>query len=138
MAVEFRDWLGRMQVNLHLKARNQDAALREASELLRDHAAMIDIDKFQAELIAREQLSCTASDSGVAFPHARSEEGVLFNGRTERVHLLFVMGTPKDRIVDYLACVASLVRVLRKENVRKKLLLAKTAEAFIAEVLEAL
>ncbi len=147
MAVEFRDWLDGMQVDLHLTGRSQDVALREASQLLRDHPAMVDIEKFNEDLIARERLSSTASGSGIAFPHARtdavsdiviagarSQEGVLFNGRSEPVHLLFIMGTPKDRIPDHLACVASLARVLRREELRRKLLSVKTTEEFIGSL----
>ncbi len=151
MAVDFRDWLEGMQVNLHLTGCSQEAALQEASQLLRDHPGMIDFDKFHADLIARERLSSTASGSGIAFPHARtdavkdiviaaarSQEGVLFEGQGEPVHLLFIMGAPKDRIPDHLACVAWLARVLRKKELREKLLSANTAEEFIAELQDAL
>ena len=147
MAVNLRDWLDGMKVNLQLTERSQDDALREASELLRDHPAMIDINNFRSDLIARERLSSTASGSGLAFPHARSDavndiviaaarsqEGVLFEGQGEPVHLLFVMGTPKDRIPDHLACVASLARALRQKELRQKLLSAETVEEFIANL----
>lgn len=150
MAVEFRDWLAGMPVNLNLLEHTQDAALWQASQLLRDHPGVIDLDRFHADLIARERLSCTASGSGIAFPHARtdavsdiviaaakSDTGVVFEGSSEPVHLLFIMGTPQDRISDYLACVASLARVLRKEEVQQALLSAKTPEEFVENLQEA-
>ena len=105
---------------------------------------MRDCTRLADAVLEREKLSTTALGHGVAFPHARtaevsgivvaagrSREGVKFGGSDERVHFLFVIGTPPDRVAQYLALVGRLARLLKEEAVRAQLLAATTPEEFL-------
>ena len=91
----------------------------------------------------REQKSSTVANGGVAFPHARtnlvseillgigrSKEGVVFPGRTDTVHLLFVIAVPQQMVNDYLICVGALARLLKSGERREALQSASTPEEF--------
>ena len=133
------------RVVLDLRADDGAAAIRAVTGVLAGHPGVADAARLADEVIERERLSSTAMGGGVAFPHARtalvkeivvavgrSTEGVPFAGSQEKVHFLFVIGTPPDRAPQYLALVGSLARLMRGEAVRQKLLAAPDAEAFVA------
>ena len=95
--------------------------------------------------LARERLEATSLGYGVAFPHARTDHvkkmvlavgrsipGVLFENSGETIHFIFVIGTPRRMVTEYLALVGAMARLLRNEEVRKKLMAAKTPEEFAA------
>lgn len=85
---------------------------------------------------------CIAED--VALPHARTyavnriviavarmaEPGVEFDPEHPHVRLVFMIGTPKQQVENYLRVVAALTRLLRTPGVRAGLLGAKTEEEF--------
>lgn len=130
------------RVLLDLKATDKNAAIIEVAGILKEEEAMADFAGFSEELLARDELRSTAVGNGVAFPHARTDavreiliaagrsvQGVPFQG--EMVHYIFVIGTPRDKVSDYLVAVGTLARVLRAEKVCKKLEKASTPEEFI-------
>ena len=131
-------------VQLDLHAENAEEAIRAVTGLLASRPEVRDAARLADAVLEREKLSSTALGHGVAFPHARtaevsgivvaagrSREGVLFNGSGERVHFLFVIGTPPDRVAQYLALVGRLARLLKEETIRAELLAARTAEEFL-------
>lgn len=132
-------------VELDLHAENEDDAIRSVTGLLVNRPEVKDCARLAEAVLEREKLSSTALGHGVAFPHARtaevsgiviaagrSREGVLFGGSGERVHFLFVIGTPPDRVAQYLALVGRLARLLKEEAIRAQLLAATTAEEFLS------
>jgi mannitol/fructose-specific phosphotransferase system IIA component (Ntr-type) len=85
----------------------------------------------------------------VAFPHARtdhvkrlvlavgrSQAGVNFENGGENIHFIFVIGTPRRMVTEYLALVGAMARILRQDEVREKLMQVKTAEEFLAALAE--
>lgn len=132
-------------VELDLAASSDLEAISAVADLLAGHPDLIgDPAQFRRAVLEREKLSPTALGYGVAFPHARtpqvkqivvavgrSREGVLFAQANQRVHLLFVIGTPPDKVPEYLAVVGRLVRLLKNEAVRQSLLKAETVEDFL-------
>ena len=103
---------------------------------------MVDFGCFCEELLARDELRSTAAGYGVAFPHARTDsvkEIVIAVGRSaqgvrfgeELVHFIFAIGTPREKVSDYLVAVGTLARLLRTEKIRAALAKAKTPEEFI-------
>jgi mannitol/fructose-specific phosphotransferase system IIA component (Ntr-type) len=99
--------------------------------------------------LARERVEATSLGNGVAFPHARTDhvkrlvlavgrsvEGVTFETGGEKIHFIFVIGTPRRMVTEYLALVGAMARLLRNEEVRVKLLSAQTAEDFLAALSE--
>ena len=131
-------------LQLDLATPNEEEAIRTVTTRLSSHPAVKDVERLATQVLEREKLSTTALGHGVAFPHARtaevtqivvaigrSREGVLFREAGQRVNFLFVIGTPPDRVAQYLALVGRLARLLKEETVRAQLLAATTAEEFL-------
>ena len=131
-------------LQLDLTAPDEEAAIRTVTTSLSNNPAVKDAGRFATQVLEREKLSTTALGHGVAFPHARtgevsqiviaigrSREGVLFRESGQLVNFLFVIGTPPDRVAQYLALVGRLARLLKEEAVRARLLAATTAEEFL-------
>ncbi|NJK92288.1 MAG: PTS sugar transporter subunit IIA [Blastochloris sp.] len=137
-------------VTIQLEANTQEAALKEVASLLKSHPNMSNFDGFFTELLLREKLESTCLGMDTAFPHARtdhvknlviaagvSREGILFEKTNQTVKLIFVIGTPKRMVTEYLATVGALARLLKEEILRNKLFSAKTAEEFLFFIAEA-
>jgi len=150
MAKRISDTLKPYLVALHLQESSHIGALKELTEQARGQADVLDVDGFHKELLSREKQESTCLGNDIAFPHARtdhvknliilagrSESGVAFQAEGQRAKLIFVIGTPKRMVTDYLATVGALARLLKEESLRQKLMAAKTPEAFIAELAEA-
>ncbi|MGD0016942.1 MAG: PTS sugar transporter subunit IIA [Verrucomicrobiia bacterium] len=132
-------------IKLNLCARDKTPALREVAELLAQHQSIHNFEVFFQEILARERVSNTALGHDVAIPHARtdqcakiliavgrSSEGVDFETKDgQRVHLIFLIGTPKQMVTDYLRVVGNLARLLRQDDVRRRLLEAPDPASFI-------
>jgi len=100
---------------------------------------------FFGEILERERISNTALGHDVAIPHARTEQcgeiliavgrsmaGVDFEGQNESpVRLIFLIGTPKQMVAEYLRLVGNLARLLRQDVLREKLLAAPDIATFI-------
>ena len=134
-------------VELNLTAGSMDEAISATAGLLAQRGEVLDFTRFCDELLMREKLCTTAIGNGVAFPHARSDSvreivmavgrsaaGVECEGGAQHVHLLFVIGTPKERVREYLALVGQLARQLKSSKLCEDLLEAKSAEEFLARL----
>ena len=67
----------------------------------------------------------------------RSTQGVWFENCGETVKLIFVIGTPKRMVTDYLSVVGGLARLLKGPKTRQKLLTATDTDEFIAALTQA-
>jgi len=137
------------QILLDLKENKRTAAIHEVAALLSQDEGVINFKGFYDELLARERVEATSLGNGVAFPHARTDhvkhlvlavgrsvEGVTFEAGGEKIHFIFVIGTPRRMVTEYLALVGAMARLLRNEEVRLKLLSACTPEEFLAALSE--
>ncbi len=128
---------------LDLQGKTASEAVWEIVERLRDGGELSEAEKFYDAVMEREQKSSTVANGGVAFPHTRTElvseillgigrsqEGVVFPGQTEVVHLLFVIAVPQQMVNDYLICVGGLARLLKNAERRDALLAAATPAEF--------
>lgn len=140
MTFSFSDILAAAPVTADLTAASGEEAIRRVAGSLKGHPAVADADCLAALILEREKLSPTALGHGVAFPHARTDgvrelvmaigrspAGVPFDGADAPVHFLFLIGTPPDRVPQYLALVGRLARLLKTDSVREQLLRAATA-----------
>ena len=132
-------------INLNLQARQKNDALREVALMLQQVGCVSDFDAFFKEILERERVSNTALGHDVAIPHARTEqcseiliavgrspEGIDFEAKDgEPVRLIFLIGTPKQMVTEYLRVVGNLARLLRQDQLRENLLTAPDPEAFI-------
>ena len=130
------------RISLELKATDKDEAILEVARNVQGDPDVADFDTLCRELLARDELRSTAAGYGVAFPHARTDavkEIVIAVGRStagipfggELVHFIFVIGTPREKVSDYLVAVGTLARLMRTEKIRTALGKVTTPEDFI-------
>ena len=137
-------------VAMNLKETKRTTAIHEVALQLENHPHVANFKGFYDELLARERVESTCLGNSVALPHARtdhvkniviavgrSKEGVYFENCDQTVNLLFVLGTPKKMVTDYLAVVGALARLLKEQALRQKLMSLKTPEEFIFHISEA-
>ncbi len=133
-------------VALDLKARARLDALHELTQLVRSHPDVKDFASFCRSVHEREAMGSTAlSGHEIAIPHARTDQvtdivlaagrspqGVFFEGKEpQTVKLIFLIGTPKRMVMEYLQLLGSLARLLKQEPFRASLLSARTTDEFV-------
>ena len=134
---------------LDLNETKRTVAIHRVAALLEKDEGVIHFQGFYDELLARERVEATSLGNGVAFPHARtdhvkrlvlavgrSKEGLSFDQAGEKIHFIFVIGTPRRMVTEYLALVGAMARLLRQDEVREKLMAAKSPEEFLAGLVE--
>jgi mannitol/fructose-specific phosphotransferase system IIA component (Ntr-type) len=144
MAIALSELLDEKQVILRLRSRKLPNALREIIQVLVQNGKIDDAEIFLEEVLAREQAHPSVVENGVAFPHARTDlvdEIVIAIGRSragipigadqQRARLIFVIGVPERLLNDYLICVGMLVRLVKNDAIRSRLLQAETPREFI-------
>lgn len=138
-------------ITLDLKATQKAAALREVAELLAKNKCVSNFEAFFNEVLQRERASNTALSHDVAIPHARTDQcddiviavgrsnaGLDFEAKDNHpVRLIFLIGTPKQMVTDYLRVVGNLARLLRQDDLRQRLLDAPDPASFIKILEEA-
>jgi mannitol/fructose-specific phosphotransferase system IIA component (Ntr-type) len=144
MAIALSELLDEKQVILRLHSRKLPNALREIIQVLAQNGKIDDADGFFEQVLAREQVHPSVVESGVAFPHARtdlvdeivigigrSRAGIPIGANQQRARLIFVIGVPERLLNDYLICVGMLVRLVKNDAIRSGLLQAETPREFI-------
>ncbi len=133
-----------------LRAEDAKSALRQVAELIAP-AAGIDAKTIHEALLEREKLGSTSIGDGFAIPHckcqgmdeivvavARLEEPVGFGGPAdEPVRCLFVVLSPPDQPAAHLQVLSQIARVLKRREVRRRLLEAESAEQILEEIRKA-
>ncbi len=131
---------------LDLVATSRETALRALHAVLAKQPGVNDGERLLRDILERVMVApvCIAVD--VALPHARttavdrivlgvarlSAPGVGFDGEHPNVRLMFMIGTPRQQVEEYLRLVAALSRLLRKPGAREELLTAPTEAEFRA------
>lgn len=131
---------------LDLTANSRESAIVALHAALASSPAVKDAPQFLHGLLERAMLApvCIATD--VALPHARTDAvarvvigvarvaapGVGFDAEHPAVRLIFMVGTPKQQVEEYLLTVAAITRLLKTEGIRAGLLAAKTEAEFAA------
>jgi mannitol/fructose-specific phosphotransferase system IIA component (Ntr-type) len=131
---------------LDLAVNSREAAICGLHARLALTPAVKDAPQFLHGLLERAMLApvCIAPD--VALPHARTDAvervvlgvarvtapGVGFDAEHPHVRLVFMVGTPKQQVQEYLLAVAAITRLLKTEGVRAGLLVAPTEAEFVA------
>jgi mannitol/fructose-specific phosphotransferase system IIA component (Ntr-type) len=138
------------QIKLELAQQKRSDAINEVAQLLQSNPNVTNFAGFYEELLARERIESTCLGNEIAFPHARTDslkgmvlaigrstQGVWFENSGESVKLIFVIGTPKRMVTDYLSVVGGLARLLKDASTREQLIAAPTVEEFIATLTQA-
>src|SRR5271154_6417418 len=138
------------QIKLELAQQKRCNAINEVAQLLQSNPNVTNFAGFYEELLARERIESTCLGNEIAFPHARTDSlkgmvlaigrstnGVWFENSSQNVKLIFVIGTPKRMVTDYLSVVGGLSRLLKDTATRDLLLSAKTVDEFVATLTKA-
>jgi len=133
------------QIKMELGQQKRCNAINEVAQLLQSNPNVTNFAGFYEELLARERIESTCLGNEIAFPHARTDSlkgmvlaigrspsGVWFENSCQTVKLIFVIGTPKRMVTDYLSVVGGLARLLKDSSTREKLITAPSVEEFIA------
>ncbi len=132
-------------IKLELEAQGKEEAIRELGKVMEGVKEITDQANFLKDVFEREALSTTGICNGIAIPHARtdtvsqfviafgrSEKGVEFESLDGRpAKLIFLMGTPKDEVKQYLRLLGRLTKLLREDSFRESLLKAGKAGEII-------
>jgi mannitol/fructose-specific phosphotransferase system IIA component (Ntr-type) len=133
-------------VMLDLPATSREGVLRTMHSVLAKQPGVKDRDALLRDIMERVLVASICIAADVALPHARTTAvdrivlgvariaapGVGFDGEHPNVRLMFMIGTPRNEVEEYLRLVASLSRLLRKPGARAALLAAPTESEFRA------
>ena len=138
------------QIKMELSQQKRCNAINEVAQLLQSNPNVTNFAGFYEELLARERIESTCLGNEIAFPHARTDslkgmvlavgrstQGVWFENSCQSVKLIFVIGTPKRMVTDYLSVVGGLARLLKDPSTREQLVSAANVEEFIATLTHA-
>ena len=138
------------QIKLELDQAKRCNAINEVAQLLQNNPNVTNFAGFYEELLARERIESTCLGNEIAFPHARTDSlkgmvlavgrstgGVWFENSSQNVKLIFVIGTPKRMVTDYLSVVGGLARLLKDASTREQLLTVQGVDEFIATLTKA-
>jgi len=138
------------QIKLELDQGKRCNAINEVAQLLQHNPNVTNFAGFYEELLARERIESTCLGNEIAFPHARTDSlkgmvlavgrstgGVWFENSSQNVKLIFVIGTPKRMVTDYLSVVGGLARLLKDAGTREQLLTVQSVDEFIATLTKA-
>lgn len=136
-----------------ISATDRNGAMRELVQSLADHGAL-DPDAVEAvakAAIARENQGSTGFGKGVAVPHVKHERISKMTatiGRSTRgidfaaldrapVYTVFMLLSPPNNAEEHLAAMEKIFRHLQRENFRRFLRQAETAEEIVELIQEA-
>ncbi len=142
MKISCADVLKSAVFNLNLEAEQYRPAIHELVHSMNGDNRMLDTEGFRQAVLLREDESPTALSSGVSFPHARTpcvSDIVLAVGRSQKgiasdngpIRLLFLIGTPKTKIQEYLMVLGFLARNVKQAATYEALVRADTPEAIL-------
>lgn len=133
-------------VAIDLKVASGDEAIRALHQRLRAATPDVkDAAQFLKDLLERAAIASVCIADDVALPHARTAAvnrivlavartatPVAFDPEHPAVRLVFLIGTPKAAVAEYLQTVAALSRLLKNGATRAALLAAPTETEFRA------
>ena len=143
--VNISDLLHAGYIELNLAVEGKEAAVKAVAHMGKDHPDIEDFPSFCRSVYEREAAGSTSIARGIAIPHARTDcvkhmvliaarcpAGIIFDEKDpEPVRFIFLVGTPKHMVTDYLRIVGAIARCMKDDDFRHKLLNASTPEQFI-------
>ncbi|TDD55554.1 PTS sugar transporter subunit IIA [Saccharopolyspora elongata] len=127
-------------VELDLAGTDRRAVVRDLAERLVAAGRVTDIDRFLADIEAREQQMPTGLEGGIGIPHCRSSAvtaptlafgrstaGVDFGAEDGPAKLIFLIAAPEGGGADHMTVLAALARRLVRAEFKQTLLDATDA-----------
>lgn len=122
-------------VDLDLASTDRRAVVRSLAELLQEAGRVTDLERFLADVEAREAQMSTGLPGGIGIPHCRSEavtvptlaigrstDGVDFGADDGPARLIFLIAAPEGGDTDHMAVLAALSRRLMRAEFTDTLL----------------
>lgn len=136
---------------LELKSDEKIAAIKELVQPLIERGLVKDEEAFFSAILKRENLESTGIGYGVAIPHARtravnrlvlafgrSDAGVDFSALDGKPsHFIFLIAAPEEQKSEYILALARLSKLLRRPEVRDRLMAARTPKEVLGLLAEA-
>lgn len=129
-------------VQLELKARTRNEAVRELVELINSKHRLKNVQEVISVIIERELKMTTSLENGIAIPHGKTDivdrvmvaiglkqPGINFHsadGQLSKIIILVV--SPRSTTGPHIRCLAEIAGLLHSESNRKKILKAKDSE----------
>ncbi len=139
------------KILLDIKEKNKDALLNSIIKKLADLENVSNPEALEKEIKDREVLGNTGIGRGIGFPHAKSSQvskiSVLLVRPSKPVDYGSIDGVPVSIILlivapadgdnnEYLHTMARISRLLGKNEVREKILIAKSSEKVLDIIIE--
>lgn len=139
------------RIKIPLEATTKDDLLRELVGVISGTSASSDRDDLLRAVREREAVLSTGIGHGVAIPHGKSaavSDLRMAAGRAaapvdfdaldgQPVSLFFLLVGPESAAGPHIKALSRISRLVRKDDVREKLVSAKTAEEFLQALQEA-
>jgi fructose-specific phosphotransferase system IIA component len=140
------DYVTPEHIKIGLEGESKDEVIEELVELLVSACDVCDADTIYQAVMNREREGSTGLEKGVAIPHAKcdaverlsivigiSKDGIEFDAQDGKpTNLFFLMIAPPTESGPHVQAIAKIVKMIKVENFRKKLINARTPQ----EVLE--
>ncbi len=124
-----------------IKSTKKEEALKELFEVIKNDPKLKDKNLFK-EFLKREKIISTGIGAGIAIPHIKhsmvqdfvvaigiSKKGVKFDAIDNNpVHIIIMIAAPAHKHSEYLKLLARIVLVLKKNDLRKKIIASKNIE----------
>jgi PTS system nitrogen regulatory IIA component len=148
--VQLADLLHPDRVRVPLNASDKPGVLKELSTLLAERAGA-GADEVLSAIEEREAVLSTGIGLGVAVPHGKSPsvarlemvcgasaKGIDFDALDgESCRLFFMLVGPESAAGEHVKALSRIARVVRRDDVRNRLLAAASPEAFIQTLVDA-
>jgi len=137
------EYIAKKRISPAIDAKDKNQAIRQVAELFRGGSVVKDLSAAVSRVLERESYESCGIGHGVAIPHARCAglknltcavgclkkpvDFLSFDG--EPVTLVFLILYSAETTAKYLLFISSLVRALQREEIRERLLEAKTPAA---------
>lgn len=130
---------------LFLNSGSRNEAIQTLVDAIHAVHKLPDPERFYQAILDREKLVSTGIGMGVSLPHAKMADydsffiaiGILNKGVDwnaidhSPVRLIFMIGGPDDKQTEYLQILSRLTLLIKKEEIRKKMLTLNSQEAII-------
>jgi fructose-specific phosphotransferase system IIA component len=127
---------------VNLEATNKRAVIEEMATALTTSGKITDQEAVLQAVLEREKIMSTGIGKGVAIPHGKcnavnqlagvlaiKKDGIDFQALDEQpVYLFFLLVSPTEVSGPHIRALAHISRLLRHDNLRKKLIDAETAQ----------
>lgn len=144
--MDIRSFIGENLINVDLKANSKAGIIDELAEMFVKAGKVTDMDVFKKALLAREAVSSTALEEGIAVPHCKSaavkETTIAFGLHRSGVEyesldgepskIFFMIAAPEGSTDAHVECLAKLTSMLLDDDFRESLLKVKSAKEVLA------